>query len=100
MFSIESPSVIIPVFFRHSRDNCSAYHLGLLLVDQAEHVKITSLHFNPLTPTSNWLLISPHSMRTIERISDSEGPDCLTNSPCLYHRKCREHSVENINVRV
>ena len=80
MFSIESPSVIIPVFFRHSRDNCSAYHLGLLLVDQAEHVKITSLHFNPL--------------------KDSEGPDCLTNSPCLCHRKCREHTVENINVRV
>ena len=24
----------------------------------------------------------------------------LTNSPCLFHRKCKENSVENINTNV
>ena len=39
-------------------------------------------------------------MRIKEMINTLRGFDCLTNSPCQYHRKCIENSVENMGTDV
>ena len=76
------------------------------LIQQETYV----FHFNPSTLKSDWLLISPHSIshesnvevtRIKEMITNLRlVADCQTNSPCQYHKECKETSVENMNTNV
>ena len=58
------------------------------------------ISINPLTFESDWLLISPDGITLESSTKVMRIKERINKALCQYHRKCKENSVEIMNIDI